>query len=50
MPVQVSGVQLRQRRIGPVHDGRENNDHIRVRFYCTTGVTPIRGEKYLNEP
>ena len=36
LPVQ--GIQVRQRRIEPVHDGRVNNDHIRVQFYhgCDT--------------
>jgi hypothetical protein len=46
MPIQVSCGQLRQRRIEPVHDGRVNNDHIRVRFYY--GCDTNQGGKVLN--
>ena len=54
LPVQ--GIQLRQRRIEPVHDGRVNNDHIRVQFYhgCDTNqgergikTGPKRGQTNL---
>src|SRR5712672_1465799 len=46
MPVQVSDVQLRQRRIEPVHDGRVNNEHIWVRFYH--GYDTNQGGEVLN--